>query len=176
VSPSTLPEPWLRGPVPGIPALLQPAAHAFLMAREDVTRAVDGCTAEQLWMSPGGITPLGFHLAHLSGSTDRLLTYARSEPLSEEQKQALAAERTIAETRPPLHQLVDRWHRAVDAALAQIGSTSEHTLSEPRLIGRAQLPSTVLGLLFHAAEHASRHTGQVVTTAKLVRALSSGTP
>jgi uncharacterized damage-inducible protein DinB len=30
----------------------------------------------------------------------------------------------------------------------------------------------VLGLLFHAAEHASRHTGQVVTTTKIVRALA----
>ena len=167
----TLPEPWLRGPVEGIPALLQPAAHAFLMAREDVTNAVAGLTPEQLWSSPGGITPLGFHLAHLSGSTDRLLTYARAEGLSEAQKQALAAERTVATDRPPLDQLVRAWHDAVEQALRQLGATPDSLFTESRLIGRARLPSTVLGLLFHAAEHASRHTGQVVTTAKLVRAL-----
>jgi uncharacterized damage-inducible protein DinB len=34
------------------------------------------------------------------------------------------------------------------------------------------LPSTVLGLLFHAAEHTTRHAGQIAT---LVRVVSSGT-
>jgi hypothetical protein len=72
---SSLPEPWLRGPLPGIPPLLQPAAHAFVMAREDVTAAVAGLTPDALWLEPGGIAPVGFHLAHLAGSTDRLLTW-----------------------------------------------------------------------------------------------------
>jgi len=168
------PEPWLRGPLPGIPAVLQPAAHAFVMAGEDVTNAVDGLTDDQLWLTPGGITPLGFHIAHLTGSTDRLLTYARGEALSDVQKQALASEGSITDARPTLDQLLSAWHTGVDAALQQLSSTPEQTLHERRLVGRAQLPSTVLGLLFHAAEHASRHTGQVVTTAKLVRALASG--
>ncbi|HET7040313.1 MAG TPA: DinB family protein, partial [Gemmatimonadales bacterium] len=66
-------EPWLRGPVPGIASLLQPAAHAFLMAREEIDRAVAGLTPEQLWRTPGGIAPVGYHLAHVAGSTDRLL-------------------------------------------------------------------------------------------------------
>ena len=33
--------------------------------------------------------------------------------------------------------------------------------------GGAKLPSTVGGLLFHAAEHTLRHAGQALTTAKL---------
>ena len=165
------PEPWLRGPLPGISSLLQPAAHAFVMAREDVTNAVDGLTAEQLWRAPGGISTLGFHLAHLAGSTDRLLTYARGEALSAAQKDVLVFERTLSDRRPPLEQLLTTWHGVVDAALRQLASTSDAVLSEPRLVGRAQLPSTVLGLLFHAAEHAARHTGQVVTTSKLARGL-----
>jgi uncharacterized damage-inducible protein DinB len=45
----------------------------------------------------------------------------------------------------------------------------DQALLDPRLVGRAQLPSNVLGLLFHAAEHTMRHTGQVITTAKIVR-------
>jgi uncharacterized damage-inducible protein DinB len=47
------------------------------------------------------------------------------------------------------------------------------SLLDFRGVGRAQLPSNVLGLLFHAAEHASRHTGQVVTTAKMLKASTS---
>jgi uncharacterized damage-inducible protein DinB len=166
---TTDPEPWLRGPVPGVSPLLQPAAHALLMAREDVEQAVTGLDAEQIWARPGGVASLGFHLTHLTGSTDRLLTYARGESLSDKQKAALARERTIDAERPVLDQLIGDWRDAVASALAQLASTSDAALTEPRAVGRAQLPSTVLGLLFHAAEHAARHTGQIVTTAKLVR-------
>jgi uncharacterized damage-inducible protein DinB len=170
---SSLPEPWLRGAMPGIPAALQPAAHALVMAREDVTAAVDGISADQLWARPGGITPLGFHVAHISGSTDRLLTYARGEALNAAQKEVLGFERALLETRPALEQLLTTWHRTVDAALQQLGSTPEPSLTDARAVGKAQLPSTVLGLLFHAAEHAARHTGQIVTTAKLLRGLGA---
>ena len=166
-----LPDPWLRGPISGVPPLLQPAAHAFVAAREDVDAAVAGLTAQQLWMQPGGITPLGFHLAHLAGSTGRLLTYARGEGLSDLQRAALAREGTISAVRPPLEELVKDWHEAVELALQQIASIPETSLTDARSIGRAQLPTTVLGCVFHAAEHASRHAGQVVTTAKLLRGL-----
>lgn len=159
--------------MPGILSPLQPAAHAFVMAREDVVRAVRGLTAEQLWMQPGGIAPAGFHLAHLTGSTDRLLTYARGETLSEAQMATLNAEKTLSETRPSLDSLLAAWEQGVDAALRQLASTTERSLGEERLVGRARLPSTVLGLLFHAAEHAQRHTGQLVTTARLVRGLTA---
>ena len=170
---SSLPEPWLRGPVPGIPSLLQPAAHAFIMSREDVTTALTGMPVEQLWLEPGGAASLGFHVFHLSGSTDRLLTYARGESLSPPQRDLLAQERALSAVRPPLEHLISAWHDVVAAALEQLASTRDDLLLAPRMVGRAQLPSTVLGLLFHAAEHASRHTGQVVTTAKVVRALSA---
>ena len=168
-------DPWLRGPIPGIPALLQPAAHAFVLAREDVDAATAGLTADQLWAQPGGITPLGFHLAHLAGSTSRLLAYGRGEALSENQRAQLVREKNITTLRPSLEELLKDWHAALDAALAELAATPESSLTEVRTIGKAQLPTTVGGCVFHAAEHASRHAGQVVTTAKLVRALSSGT-
>ncbi len=167
-----LPEPWLRGPVLGVPLLLQPAAHAFLMAQEDVTTAVAGLTVEQLWRQPGGIASVGFHLAHLAGSTDRLLTYARGETLSDVQRETLDRERALSVTPPALADLVTAWRTGVASAILQLQSTPESALLEPRLVGRARLPSTVVGLLFHAAEHASRHTGQLVTTSKLVRVLA----
>lgn len=163
------PEPWLRGPVPRIPALLQPAAHAFLMAREDIHAALAGVTAEQLWLEPGGAASLGFHLGHLAGSTGRLMAYARGEALSDAQRAALARERELSTRRPPLEELLAAWDGAVAAVLEQLAATPEEALAEPRAVGRARLPSTVLGLLFHAAEHAARHTGQIVTTAKVVR-------
>lgn len=165
-------EPWLRGPVSGIPALLQPAAHAFIMAREDAAAAAAGLTQSQLWLTPGGAASPGFHLLHLAGSTDRLLTYARGEELTARQCQALASEKAPPEPRPSAEQLLGEWEATVDRALAQLAATAESELTHPREVGRARLPSTVLGLLFHAAEHAQRHTGQLVATVKVIR----GTP
>jgi uncharacterized damage-inducible protein DinB len=169
MSASIPPEPWLRGPVDGVPPVLQPAAHAIVMAREDIDAAVAGLAADEVWATPGGAASIGFHLAHLAGSTDRLLTYARGEALSAGQKAALVRERSINDTRPALNVLLDDWHRAADAAIDRFRSTDERTLFDARAVGKAQLPSTVIGLIFHAAEHAARHTGQIVTTAKIVR-------
>ena len=165
-----LPEPWLRGPVPGIPALLQPVAHALQMSMEDCGKAAADLDTQDLWREPGGAASVGFHLRHLAGSTDRLFTYARGDALTAAQKAALLAERAPGETPPSAADLLDAWRTTVEWALAQLATTAEDTLLDARGVGRAQLPSTVLGLLFHAAEHASRHTGQVVTTAKVVRA------
>lgn len=167
------PEPWLRGPVRGIPAPLQPAAHAFIMAREDAVAAASGLTPSQLWMTPGGAASPGFHLLHLAGSTDRLLTYARGEGLTERQREALASEKAPPEPRPSADQLLGEWEATVERALAQLAATAESDLTRPREVGRARLPSTVLGLLFHAAEHAQRHTGQLVATAKIIQGMSS---
>jgi uncharacterized damage-inducible protein DinB len=163
------PEPWLRGPMPRIPALLQPAAHALVMALEDVERAAADLAVEELWARPNGAASLGFHLAHLSGSTDRLLTYARGASLSPEQLSTLEAERRLDATRPSLESLLDAWRSTVERALEQIGQIADAELLQPRTVGRGKLPSNVLGLVFHAAEHAQRHAGQVVTTAKIVR-------
>lgn len=168
-----MPEPWLRGPLPGIPGLLQPAAHALVMALEDVEGAVADLSEEELWLRPNGVASVGFHVAHLAGSTDRLFTYARGEGLSEHQLSALKLEATVDERRPPKNELLGAWCETVGAALAVLEGTPESSLTERRLVGRAGLPSTVIGLLFHGAEHAARHTGQIVTTAMVVRGQGS---
>jgi len=139
------------------------------MAGENVEQNFQGISGDQLWLRPGGAASLGFHLMHLAGSTDRLLTYARGEALSSAQLVALDREQSVGEPLPSVADLLDAWRAALDRALKQIASTPEASLTEPRLVGRAQLPSTVLGLLFHAAEHAQRHVGQIATTAKIVR-------
>ena len=57
----------------------------------------------------------------------------------------------------------------MERALAQLRRTDERELTAPRGVGRAQLPSSVIGLLFHAAEHTQRHLGQMLVTARVQR-------
>jgi uncharacterized damage-inducible protein DinB len=161
-------EVWLRGPVPGIPGLLQPVAHGLLQCREELTATITGLTPEQIWARPAGVASIGFHARHAAGSLDRLFTYARGERLSSAQQAALAGEANPDLTPNASAMLVAAFDDAVERALEQLRTTSEATLLNARGVGRAQLPSTVLGLLFHAAEHTQRHVGQLVTTAKLL--------
>jgi hypothetical protein len=168
------PEPWLRGPVPGVAPALMPAVHALMQCREDVERGARPLTVGELWVGPGGAASVGFHLNHIAGSIDRLLTYARGEPLDDRQYAALAAERDAGDPPAGAGELVARAVAAIDRAIEVIRHTPVATLDEPRAVGRARLPSTVGGLLFHVAEHTQRHVGQVVTTAKIVRGLGLG--
>lgn len=166
-------EAWQRGPVAGVHAELQPAAHAVLHAREDLDAATHRIAAEHVWASPGNVASIGWHLLHLAGSTERLLTYARGEALSEAQWAWLEREKAPP-TDVPLATLVGDLHAALDNALALIRATRSEQLDEPRCIGRARIEVTLRGLLFHTGEHATRHVGQVITTAKLLRALARG--
>ena len=164
------PEVWLRGPMPGVPPLLMPAAHALAGAGEDVARVAAGLTVEQLWARPAGAASVGFHMRHIPGVLDRLLTYARGESLSDAQLAYLRAEPDPGDPAPSVDELLRGVDEAIERALAQIRATREEDLLLPRGVGRLQLPSTVMGLIFHAAEHAQRHTGQVVTLSRIVRA------
>ncbi len=165
----TATERWLRGPVPDVPAPLQPVAHALLQAQEEIGGAVAGFSEDQLVARPGGVASLAFHLFHLAGSTRRLLTAARGEPITTEDREARARE-SVGEFTTELDELLEGLHRSFDDVLAHLRDTDPDTLTEARQVGRMHLPSTVGGLLFHIAEHAARHAGQVVTTAKLIRA------
>lgn len=159
-------EAWLRGPIPGVHPMLMPAAHALLQVRDEVPLLVEGLSLEQIWARPGQSASIGFHLRHLVGSLDRLLTYARGEALDAAQRSALVTE--PSPRRDPLFDLLRNLDRAIDAALTQVTSTDPATLDLPRFVGRAQLPTTVGGLVFHAAEHATRHAGQIATLVKVV--------
>ena len=161
------PEVWLRGPVDGVPPLLQPAAHSLLQCREEVEQLLDGMPTERIWRSHEAAS-IGYHVLHAIGSLDRLFTYARGAMLSDAQRHVLAQE-----SKPDLDLTADDLLAAFDAAvtraLDQLRGTDQATLTDERLVGRAKLPSTVIGLLFHAAEHTQRHVGQAVSTSKLVR-------
>lgn len=166
-----LPEVWLRGPLPAIPSLLQPVAHALLQALEEISVLMDGFPSERLWDSPAGVASPGFHLQHLTGVLDRLFTYARGESLNAAQLEWLSREGVPYATPDKgsaVRQLIDRFGAQVDQALAQLTITPEQVLKEPRGVGRAQIPSTVLGLLVHAAEHTQRHVGQLIVTVRIL--------
>jgi uncharacterized damage-inducible protein DinB len=163
------PEVWLRGPLPEYIDELQPVAHSLLQVREEIGR-VATLPAAQLWARPGGAASVGFHLRHLAGSLDRLLTYAQGKQLNAAQYAALANEEREGAGAESAAALVGLAQAAIDRALTHIRTTPLCTLDEAREVGRNRLPSTVLGLLFHAAEHAQRHSAQIITTAKIIGA------
>jgi hypothetical protein len=169
--PSEMKEYWLTGSVEGVPDLLLPVAHAFLQARQDVEHLISDLPRELLWTRPGAAASVGFHLLHLAGSVDRLLTYARGDTLTPAQREALALERAGGDPNVGADVLLGIVMHCLDSALQQVRHTDPSTLVHERRIGKAQLPTTVHGLLFHAAEHCTRHVGQITTTLKILRGM-----
>jgi len=159
---------WQRGPIDGVPAVLQPVAHILLQVRESVNELVDGLTEEQWNARPANVASAAFHVRHIAGVIDRLFTYARGEALSEVQFTALRAEKLpVAVADVPI--VLDELSRRVDLAIDELRRIDPSTLGDFRPIGRAKLPSTVIGCLVHGAEHAMRHVGQLSVTARVAR-------
>ena len=159
---------WLSGPIPDVPALLQPAAHALLQSVREVKEYLSDFPGEQLWEKPFGRASVGFHLRHLTGVLDRLLTYAKKESLSEAQLKFLKNEGN-GNGAPSYQQLISEFEDKVNEALAYFKTLPESTLTEERFVGRKKLPSTIIGLLFHAAEHSQRHVGQLLVTVSVLK-------
>jgi uncharacterized damage-inducible protein DinB len=159
---------WQRGPVDGIPGVLQPVAHILLQVRESVSEIVEPLTEPEWNARPAGVASAAFHVRHIAGVIDRLFTYARGNALSREQLASIQSEGQellTADVAPVLRALSAR----VDAAVEELRTIDVTTLGNFRGVGRAQLPSTVIGCLMHGAEHAMRHVGQLSVTARIVR-------
>jgi uncharacterized damage-inducible protein DinB len=162
---------WQRGPIDGIPALLQPIAHILLQVRESVGEIVEPLTEQEWNARPAGVASAAFHVRHIAGVIDRLFTYARGHALSSEQLAAIQSEGRellAADIAPVLAALSTR----VNLALAELRTIDVTTLADFRAVARAKLPSTVIGCLVHGAEHAMRHVGQLSVTARIVRSRS----
>ena len=164
------PEVWQRGPVSGYEPLLMPVVHALIQVREDLESLVPLIPTENVWLRPGGAASIGFHVRHTGGALDRLFTYARGELLTDAQRTALREEGMAGDPPASLESVVTDVGKIIDRALKQLADTSKESLLDERKLGRAGLPTTVLGLLFHAAEHSTRHVGQAITTAKILAA------
>jgi uncharacterized damage-inducible protein DinB len=156
----------MRGPIPGIHTFIAPLFYSFQMAREDLAKYTAGLTAEQIWSTPHGFGSVGFHLRHIAGSTDRLMTYVAGDQLSDAQMAALKTEKEPGATR---EMLLAAMNEAFERAEEAARSLEPDRLADPRGVGRKQLPTTVVGLLVHLAEHTQRHVGQAISAAKLAR-------
>lgn len=148
--------------------LITPVLYAFQQAREDLAQCTHALTTEQLWAAPHGFASVGFHIRHIAGSTERLTTYLEARELTPTQLLALEAEsQPGTATRDELLILLDASLRYAESVVRGIDPAA---LTEPRYVGRKKMPSTVIGLLTHIAEHTQRHVGQAITTARWITA------
>lgn len=160
---------WQRGPVDGVPAVLQPVAHILLQVRESVGELVESLTEPEWNARPAGVASAAFHVRHITGVIDRLFTYARGDALTAAQFAALRSEGGLLHAEDVAATL-SALNARVEAAVAELRTIDVATLGDFRGVGRAQLPSTVIGCLAHGAEHAMRHVGQLSVTTRIVRA------
>ncbi len=167
-----MPEAWLEGPVPDVPDELLPVAHSLIDASREFEAASSGLDLAQLRATPLAVDSVGLRVRHGCGPIDRLITYARGESLSAAQLEALRREGEPGDPPETAAALMEQVRRRVASTLDVLRATDPSTLSDGRTVGRAGLPSTVRGLLFHVAEHTRRHAGQVIVTARVVRGMS----
>lgn len=162
------PEVWLRGPIDGYTLLVQPVVHAVLQAKEEIHVLMKDFPSELLWEKPAGMASPAFHLLHIAGVMDRMATYAKAESLSAEQFDYLKKE-GVVDSNLTTEILVNALDQQILKFLAFLAQVDSKNLTDYRGVGRAQLPSSVGGLLFHAAEHMQRHFGQLLVTVKILQ-------
>ena len=165
------PEAWLLGRVEGVSDAMMPVAHSLVQARRELLMLQEELITTEFLASPGGAASIGFHIAHINGSLDRLFSYARGEQLTLSQRSYLEHEDAIAHN-TGVNELVVAARDRIDHCLEHLTTIPDEQLYEPRPVGRNELPSTVIGLLFHAAEHTTMHVGQIRTTLKVIRGTS----
>jgi uncharacterized damage-inducible protein DinB len=163
-------EPWLRGTHAEVPAVGRGVLHAFDLAIDDLTKWTEGLTDLEVHARPHGLSAVAFHLRHLARSTDRLLTYAEGGQLSAEQLASMKGEQTGSET---LAELLAEVEASFSNAADRVRVLATADFNTFRGVGRKQLPTSIGGALVHVADHTQRHTGQVVTTAKVLKAMRS---
>jgi uncharacterized damage-inducible protein DinB len=169
-NPSPYIEPWLRGTYADVPAVARAVLHALDLALDDLTKWTDGLTDAEVHAQPLGLTSIGFHLRHIAGATDRILTYAEGQQLSEAQLAKLKSEQSGGGSGTlVVHLLVVK--ASFDQAAERIRALATADFNTPRGVGRKLLPTSIGGALIHVADHTQRHVGQVVTTAKVLKAL-----
>lgn len=160
-------EPWMRGTHGELDGVQRAVVHALEQAAEDGERWAAGLTTEEMHARPAGLASVAFHLRHIVRSLDRLLCYAEDRVLDQRQLTALTTE---MEPGQAAEGVMREFREGVTKAAERVRAFEPERYGEARGIGRARLPTTVVGLLIHCAEHTQRHVGQMVTTAKVVRA------
>jgi uncharacterized damage-inducible protein DinB len=172
-SPAPYVEPWLRGTHSDVPAVGRAVLHAFDLALDDLTKWTEGLTDDEVHAKPLELPSVAFHLRHLARSTDRLLTYAEGGQISADQLGLLKTEQSGTEGREPetLAELLAEVEVSFSNAEDRVRVLATADFNTFRGVGRKQLPTSIGGALVHVADHTQRHVGQVVTTAKVLKAL-----
>jgi len=170
MTPNDQREPWLRGTFTDLPAVHRAVVHALELAREDIDKWCGDLSGAELNARVSGIAPVAFQLRHISGSMDRLLTYAEGSQLTSEQTAAMKSELDSVTTGKDVFAGL---RAAFERSMQRIRTLAAVNLEDARAVGRKQLPTSVGGLLVHVADHTQRHVGQAITTAKIVRAARS---
>jgi uncharacterized damage-inducible protein DinB len=164
------PEPLLRGTHSELPSVIRAVIHAFELADEDVHHWTADLSEAELHASPLGLTSIAFHLRHIARSLDRILTYCEGDQLSPEQVTALKTESDSGASRD---ELLSEFNAGLSSAAQRVRAFAGGDLEQARGVSKKQLPTCVGGLLVHLADHTQRHTGQIVTTAKVLNAISA---
>lgn len=166
--PDTSPEPWLRSKVMNnLPAVLIAVLDALQLAAEDIARWCEDLTEAEIHARPSGLPSVAFHIRHIARSLDRLLAYAESNQLTPQQLALLTSEMDPNGSPQSIQQ---EFQSSLENAAVRIRAFQSISLELPRSVGRQNFPSTIGGLLIHIADHTQRHTGQAITTAKLLLA------
>ena len=174
------PEPWLRGTLTEVEPVRRAVLHALELAEEDAARWAESLSDAEMFARPAGLPSVAFQLRHIVRSLDRLLTYAESgflsslelrgnelRGLSEAQMTALRTEMDEGFAAEVLLE----FREGLQSAMGRVRAFAPEQFAEVRGVGRKQLPTIVVGLLIHCAEHTQRHVGQMVTTVLVARGL-----
>jgi uncharacterized damage-inducible protein DinB len=160
-------EPWLRGTLTRVDPVVRAVLHALELAREDAERWTGDFTEAEMYARPVGLPSVAFHLRHIVQSLDRLLTYAEGDQLDDTQLHALRSEMRDTSTSNDVR---EEFAAGLQTSANRVRGFAPAQFGEERGVGRRLLPSTVGGLLVHCADHTQRHSGQMVTTAKVILA------
>ena len=164
-------EPWLRGTHEDVPAAARAVLHALELALDDLVRWTADLTDAEIHAQPFGLTSIAYHLRHIVGATDRILIYAEGGELTAAQLAVLKAEQGSDDRQESLAELLAVVEASFSRATERIRALAGVNLDTPRFVGRKRMPTSAGGALIHVADHTLRHVGQVVTTAKVLKAL-----
>ena len=139
-------------------------ARAYLSSSylPKIERCLEALTDEDIWWRANRESnSIGNLLLHIDGSTRMwIISGVGNAPNLRQRQQEFDERRGFSRA-----ELAARLRATVAEADAVLARVESDALMERRQVGEVEL--TVLGAIFHAVEHFSMHTGQVITLTKL---------
>jgi uncharacterized damage-inducible protein DinB len=151
-----------RGPAGALPELAARYLEEYL---EKIRLVVERLDSEQLWWRPApGTNSAGNLLLHLCGNLSFwILAGVGGRPYDRDRSGELAADRSHDRS-----ELLGRLEEVVMACRGVLAALTPEDLE--RRVTIQGYETDVLGAVFHAAEHMSYHTGQIVWIVKELQA------